>query len=198
MHAGVILEDLPTILTDVAFGWGGTGKGCAMLADGRSRCGWANGDLLLARYHDEEWGVPPADDDGLFEALTLEIFQAGLSWRTVLRKREGFRRAFAGFALPAVAAFTADDIARLLADPRIVRHRGKIEATVHNARALLALQTEVGTIGAWLAALPRDPDAVYAALRPRLAFFGRTTCVSFLQAIGFITPPHEPGCWKVR
>jgi len=153
----------------------------AMSPDGRVRCRWAAGDSLLARYHDLEWGVPPGDDDAHFEALTLEIFQAGLSWRTVLYKREGFRRAFAGFSIPAVAAFSSDDVDRLLLDPSIVRHRAKIEATVHNARALLALQEEAGSFVDWLAGQPADPDAIHAALRPRLAFFGRTTCVSFLE-----------------
>lgn len=167
-----------------------------MWPDGRVRCGWAAGDSLLARYHDLEWGVPPGDDDAHFEALTLEIFQAGLSWRIVLYKREGFRRAFARFSIPAVAAFTPDDVDRLLLDTSIVRHRAKIEATVHNARALLALQEEAGSFVAWLAGQPADPDAIHAALRPRLAFFGRTTCVSFLEAIGKIPPVHDPECWR--
>lgn len=159
------------------------------------RCAWANGDPLLAHYHDAEWGVPPASDDRYFEALSLEIFQAGLSWRTVLHKREHFRHAFARFSIPAVAAFGEDDLARLLNDPGIIRHRQKIAATIANARAVQQIAAEAGSLGGWLIALPDDADAVYRALKPRLAFFGATTCESFLHAVGKIAPPHEPECW---
>ncbi len=102
------------------------------------RCAWADdplGDALMTRYHDEEWGVPAGDDVELFERLALESFQAGLSWRTILRKREAFRRAFGGFRPAVVAGFGAADVARLLADEGIVRNRAKVEATIANARA---------------------------------------------------------------
>lgn len=164
--------------------------------DNRPRCDWANSDALMARYHDEEWGVAPASDDALFEVLSLEIFQSGLSWRTILHKREGFRRAFAGFSIDAVARFNAKDVERLLADPGIVRHRKKIEATIANATALQVIQAESGSLLAWLAALPDDPEAVYTALRPHVTFFGRTTCQSFLEAIGRVPLTHDPRCWR--
>jgi len=107
----------------------------------RTRCEWAaGGDELMLAYHDEEWGVPSHDDRHLFELLTLEGAQAGLSWSTVLRKREGYRRAFAGFDPEAVAALTDDDVERLLADPGIVRNRLKVESTVANGRRVLEVQ----------------------------------------------------------
>lgn len=162
----------------------------------RIRCDWASSDALLARYHDEEWGHPPASDDAYFEVLMLEIFQAGLSWKTVLYKREGFRRAFMGFSIPAVAEFTPDDVERLMADPTIIRNRRKIDAAVANARALQDLQREYGSFAAWLRDAPADPDVIYRSLRSRLSFFGPTICESFLQAVGKIPAVHDPHCWK--
>ena len=104
-------------------------KGLVRGDDGSCRCWWAEGDPLLVAYHDVEWGRPERDDAALFELLTLEAFQSGLAWTTILRKRDGFRRAFAGFDIGRIARFGAADVERLLADPAIVRHRGKIEAT---------------------------------------------------------------------
>ena len=106
----------------------------------RVRCEWAGTDPLMVAYHDDDWGVPTHDDSALFELLTLEGAQAGLSWTTILRKREGYRRAFAGFDPEVVAQFTHADVERLLADSAIVRHRGKIESTIGNAAALLAVR----------------------------------------------------------
>ena len=113
-------------------------------SDGRSRCGWVGRDAEYVRYHDEEWGVPLHGDRALFEKLTLEAFQSGLSWITILRRRPGFRDAFAGFDPAAVASFGEADIERLLADTGIIRNRAKIEATLSNARTLLQLQAEDG------------------------------------------------------
>src|SRR5215813_2767782 len=109
------------------------------------RCEWAGTDPLMVAYHDDEWGTPTHDDTMLFELLTLEGAQAGLSWSTVLRKREGYRRAFAHFDPARVARFTGARVERLLADPGIIRHRGKIEATITNARAFLAVQRGRGS-----------------------------------------------------
>src|SRR5256886_12909119 len=117
-------------------------------ADGIRRCWWSVGDALYERYHDLEWGRPVVDDVRIFEKLCLEGFQSGLSWLTILRKREGFRRAFAGFDIPAVAAFGEGDVERLLADASIVRHRGKIEAVIANARAVLEVQASEGSLAA--------------------------------------------------
>src|SRR5215204_2276200 len=120
-------------------------------SDTRVRCPWGDGgDPAYRAYHDEEWGVPIRDERHLFELLTLEGAQAGLSWLTILRKRDGYRRAFAGFDPAAVARFGPDDVERLLADPGIVRHRGKIESTVDNARAVLVVQAAHGSLDAFV------------------------------------------------
>lgn len=164
----------------------------------RPRCAWVKNDPVLIRYHDEAWGMPPTDDDEAFESLTLEIFQAGLSWRTVLAKRDAFRKAFAGFHVSAVADFDERDVERLLADAGIIRNKQKIEATIANAGAVLTIQQESGSFLDWLNELPADVDTAYLQLRPRFRFFGRTTCESFLEAIGKIPIAHDPGCWKSR
>ena len=114
----------------------------------KSRCEWAGTEPLMVAYHDDEWGVPTHDDAALFELLTLEGAQAGLSWRTILHKREGYRRAFAGFDPATVAAFTDRDVERLLGDAGIVRHRGKIESTINNAQRVLEVQAEPGSFDA--------------------------------------------------
>jgi DNA-3-methyladenine glycosylase I len=166
--------------------------------DARPRCGWGNSDELMVHYHDVEWGRQPGSDDEYFEALTLESFQSGLSWRTILQRREGFREAFVGFSIPVVADFTEQDIETLLGNERIIRHRGKIVAAIHNARAFQDIQQESGSFSAWLDKLPADPDVIHRALKPRLKFFGPTTCVSFLEAVGKVPTPHEDGCWKYQ
>ena len=164
----------------------------------RPRCRWAQGDPLLARYHDEEWGRPIASDDELFGRLMLEVFQAGLSWRTVLYKREALRRAFAGFDPVRVAAFGEEDVRRLLADPALIRNRAKIEAVIANARACLAIRARYGSLQNLLASLPPDVAVVTAELRRWFRFVGPVMVDSFLQAIGRIPPRHEPGCWLVQ
>src|SRR5688500_5249011 len=118
--------------------------------DGLRRCGWSTSDPDYTRYHDDEWGRPLVDDHRLYEKLCLEGFQSGLSWLTILRKREAFRRGFAGFVPAKVAGFSERDITRLLDDASIVRHRGKIEATIANARATLDVQAERGSLAALL------------------------------------------------
>lgn len=176
------------------------------------RCGWPGDDPLLVAYHDTEWGVPVRDEPGLFEALTLESAQSGLSWRTVLARRSGYRRAFLGFDADAVAAFGPDDVERLLADPGIIRHRGKIEATVHNARAVVDLRPAGGLVAlVWdrVGGRPRvrrppssddvpatDPlgDALAADLRAAgFRFVGPTTAYAFCQAVG-VVDDHLVGC----
>ncbi len=181
------------------------------------RCRWATGvDDDYARYHDEEWGRPVADDTRLFEKLCLEGFQSGLSWLTILRKREGFRRAFAGFDIDAVAAFDTADVERLLTDAGIVRHRGKIEAAINNARRARALRDEAGSLAAYVwrfePDLPSRPDrgggevppvpsqsAESVALSKDLkrrgwAFVGPTTMYAFMQSMGLVND-HHPDCW---
>jgi DNA-3-methyladenine glycosylase I len=176
--------------------------------DAVARCWWGADDPLYRRYHDEEWGRPVGDDRGLFEMLTLEGFQAGLSWLTILRKREAFRAAFRDFHLEAVARFNARTVDRLLGDPGIVRHRGKIEATVNNARRAADLIDEVGSLARYVwgfepspASRPRVMDhatllqltgsdeatAMSKDLRRRgWSFVGPTTVYSFMEAVGLV------------
>jgi DNA-3-methyladenine glycosylase I len=183
--------------------------------DGRRRCWWQGQDPLYRAYHDAEWGRPVASDRTLFEKLSLEGFQAGLSWLTILKKRENFRRAFAGFELEAVARFGPADVERLLADPGIVRHRGKIEAVIGNARRALELQAEAGSLAAFvwsfepapetrptrldratLGALAQTPEstALSKALKSRgWRFVGPTTAYAFMQAMGLVND-HLEGC----
>lgn len=158
------------------------------------RCSWAGDDPLYQRYHDEEWGRPVRDDARLFEKLVLEGFQSGLSWLTILRKRENFRRAFAQFNIVEVARFSNADVDRLLRDEGIVRHRGKIESAINNARRALEIASEFGSLSAYLwqwndaAALARD-------LKKRgWTFVGRTTVLSMMEAAGLMNH-HEEGCY---
>jgi DNA-3-methyladenine glycosylase I len=177
--------------------------------DGKHRCHWCIGVAEFLPYHDTEWGYPVDDDIRLFEKLCLEGFQAGLSWRTILAKRENFRRAFAGFDLRSVARFGARDVQRLLKDEGIVRHRGKIEAVINNARRALEMVEREGSLAAWF--WRHEPDAkslgkplaasaseVSAAISKSLkkqgwCFVGPTTVYSFMQAMGLIND-HAEGC----
>lgn len=172
----------------------------------------------MVRYHDEEWGSPCHDDLDLFERLALESFQAGLSWSTILRKREAFRIAFAGFDPRLVARFDARDVERLMGDASIVRNRAKIDATVSNAIAWLALAAEFGSADRYLAAMVPGPprplpatatageiparteasDALSAELRRRgFRFVGSTIVYAFLQSVGLVDD-HLPGCFRYR
>jgi DNA-3-methyladenine glycosylase I len=179
-----------------------------------TRCAWA-GSELLAQYHDREWGVPVHDDRMLFEFITLEGAQAGLSWETVLKKRARYQEAFAGFDPAKVARFTPTRVERLLQDPGIIRHRGKIESTIANARAVLALQREFGSLDRYLwgfvdgkpivnrprstAEVPaRTPlsDVLSKDLRRRgFGFVGSTICYAFMQAVGMVDD-HAVGCFR--
>ena len=182
--------------------------------DGVVRCAWGvEGDPLYRAYHDEEWGRPSRDERHLFEMLVLEGAQAGLSWSTILRKREGYRRAFAGFDPAVVAGFGEDDVARLLADPGIVRNRLKVESAIANARAVLALRDAGGSLVDLLwgfvggAPLDRRPAnlgelpaetaesrAMSRELKRRgFRFVGPTVCYAFMQATGLVND-HVVGC----
>jgi DNA-3-methyladenine glycosylase I len=179
------------------------------------RCPWAGDDPLYVAYHDEEWGVPLRDDRALYELLVLEGFQAGLSWITVLRKREAFRRAFDGFDPESVARLAPRRIAALLRDPGIIRHRGKVEAAVANARAYLALRKEEGSFArfAWsfVGGAPRvnaprsmadvpaetvESRALSKALRARgFSFVGPKSCYAFMQSAGLVND-HLTSCFR--
>jgi len=157
------------------------------------RCAWAELSPALGAYHDREWGRPVRGDAKLFERITLEGAQAGLSWATILAKRPAYRRAFANFVPERVARFTARDERRLLADAGIVRNRAKIRSAIVNARAYLALRDEVGSVSAWLATFD-DAAALSKALRARgFTFVGPTIAESVLQAIG-VLDGHVRGC----
>jgi len=180
------------------------------------RCWWCGTDPLYVRYHDEEWGRPVRDDRRLFEKVCLEGFQAGLSWLTILRKRDNFRRAFAEFDIDRVARFTARDVARLLKDEGIVRHRGKIESTINNAKRARELRDEFGSLAAYfwdwqpapgtrpkrltkelLVTLSTSQESVALSkdLRKRgWTFVGPTTIYAFMQAMGLVND-HVDGCF---
>jgi len=188
---------------------------CAMSVALPVRCPWAGiADPEYQRYHDEEWGVPMSDDRALFEKLVLEGFQSGLSWLTILKKRDNFRRAFHGFEPQRVARYGARDIARLMADPGIVRNRSKIDATIANARAMLAL-TEHGSLAEFLwgfldgrprinrhrsfktvPALTETSEAMSRGLKARgFRFVGPTTIYAFMQSTGMVND-HIIACHR--
>ena len=157
------------------------------------RCPWADHDPAMRSYHDREWGRPVREDAALFERISLEGAQAGLSWSTVLQKRPAYRAAFAGFRPERVARFTARDERRLLGDAGIVRNRAKIRSAIGNARAYLDLRDEVGSVADWLGTFD-DPAKLSKALRSRgFSFIGPTIAESILQAIDAIDG-HAPGC----
>lgn len=188
----------------------------AFVPDGRSRCGWVHkGNALYFQYHDEEWGVPVRADRKHFEFLILEGAQAGLSWSTILNKREGYRRAFADFDPGRVARFTPARIAKILKDPGIVRNRLKVEGAVTNARAFLAVQKEFGSFDAYVwrfvggkplqrrrrgmkdvPATSRESDALSEDLRRRgFKFVGSTVIYAHMQAVGMVND-HAIGCFR--
>lgn len=175
--------------------------------DGRPRCYWCAGSPDYLDYHDREWGFPVADDRRLFEKLSLETFQSGLSWRTILMKRDNFRAAFANFEIERIADFTEADVERLLADAGIVRHRGKIEATINNARQARKLVAQEGSLAAYVwrheapnptrwRAVSSTPESVALSkdLKKRgWAFVGPTTVYAFMQAMGLVND-HAEDC----
>lgn len=186
--------------------------GTTLGEDGVRRCPWAGAAGMMRDYHDTEWGVRVDDERGLFERLCLEGFQAGLSWATVLRKRPRFREVFAGFDVDAVAAMGDDDVERLLGDPGIIRHRGKIEATLRNARATVALRPEPGLVGLVESHRPAaDPEPHTPAEVPTVSpestalskelrrhgfgFVGPTTMHALMEATGLVDT-HLVGCHR--
>ena len=178
-------------------------------ADGLDRCWWGQGDKQYERYHDTEWGFPQGDDHRLFEKICLEGFQSGLSWLTILRKRENFRLAFAGFDPKVVAVFGDTDVERLLGDAGIVRHRGKIEATINNAQRAMEMVDEHGSIAAYFWSYEPQrrvpPSEIPATTEVSVAlskdlkkrgwkFVGPTTAYAFMQAMGLVND-HLEGCY---
>lgn len=183
--------------------------------DDRIRCAWCGADPLYVRYHDEEWGVPVHDDRHLFEMLNLEGAQAGLSWITILRKREGYRKAFSNFDATRIVRYKPEKLEKLRQDAGIVRNRLKISAVVDNARAYLAVQKEFGSFDRYIWGFvdgkpivnhftklsqvpPKTPlsDAMSKDLKKRgFRFVGSTICYAFMQAVGMVDD-HMADCWK--
>jgi DNA-3-methyladenine glycosylase I len=183
--------------------------------DGLARCAWLNNDPLYIEYHDTEWGVARHGDQEMFERIALEGFQAGLSWITILKRREGFRAAFHGFDLERVAAMNQDDVERLMLDPGIIRNRAKILSTIKNANTILEMRANGESISElvwsfappadrrvrpadgfeWVATTP-ESDALSIELRRRgFSFVGSTTMYALMQATGFVND-HAPGCFR--
>ena len=181
--------------------------------DGKVRCWWCGDDPLYVAYHDDEWGRVVHDDTKLFEKICLEGFQSGLSWLTILRKRENFRRAFFGFDAARVAQFDESDVARLVADAGIIRHRGKIESTINNARRYVELVAEFGSLDRFVwqfttsepegdrSAPPGIPSQTPSSTRMSKelkrrgwSFVGPTTMYAFMQSVGVVND-HLDGCW---
>lgn len=188
------------------------GTGVVVGDDGVARCPWGDSDAVMRAYHDDEWGQPVSGESAYFERLTLEAFQSGLSWRTILLKRPAFRAAFAGFDADQVAAYDEGDVARLMADAGIVRNRMKVEATLTNARATVALRDHGGLVdlveqhrpAAWRAPAttadlqPSTPEssALSRALKKAgFAFVGPTTMHALMEAIGLVDD-HLQGCHR--
>jgi DNA-3-methyladenine glycosylase I len=185
------------------------------LKNERHRCPWCGGDPFYIDYHDREWGVPVHDDSRLFEMLVLEGAQAGLSWLTILRKRDNYRKAFSNFEISKVAAFSNEDYNRLLADPGIVRNRLKIRSAITNAQCALHIQEEFGSFASYLWRfvddLPRQnrwetmaqvpartdqSDVMSKQLKKRgFNFVGSTICYAFMQAVGMVND-HLPDCFR--
>ena len=190
-------------------------EGVVVGEDGVARCSWGAGSDEYRRYHDEEWGFPVVDDQRLFEKLCLEGFQVGLSWLTILRKREGFRRAFAGFDFAEVSRFGPGDVERLLGDASIVRHRGKIGSTINNAQRCMELVEAEGSLASYVWGFEPVPEtrSTHVTLAERRdntqtaesralakdlkkrgwTFVGPTTVYAFMQAMGLVND-HLEGC----
>jgi DNA-3-methyladenine glycosylase I len=185
--------------------------------DEKTRCDWCLGSVEMTRYHDEEWGTPVHDDRKLFEFLILEGAQAGLSWATILKRREGYRAAFDQFDAKKIARYDRRKVATLLADPGIIRNRLKVESTIKNAQAFLKVREEFGSFDAFLwrwvdgkpqvnrprtrgdiPARSKISDALSAALRERgFNFVGSTICYAFMQAVGMVDD-HVAGCFRAQ
>ena len=180
--------------------------------DGLTRCSWPNKDSVYIHYHDTEWGVPVVDDDALFERLSLEGFQAGLSWITILKRREGFRKAFRGFEIKKVAKLTEDDVERLMLDEGIIRNRAKILSTISNAKLCLGLDRPLSEI-IWghapatsanlasaqsfevVTASPESESLSKELRKLGFSFVGPTTMYALMQSIGMVND-HAPGCFR--
>ncbi|MBS1688785.1 MAG: DNA-3-methyladenine glycosylase I [Bacteroidetes bacterium] len=188
-----------------------------MCAKNITRCSWPGDDELMQQYHDEEWGVPLYDDKKLFEFMVLDAFQAGLSWKTILHRREGFRKAFSNFDVKKVAKYDEQKIDELMQDASIIRHRGKIAGTVKNAQLFISLQKEHGSFAKYIwqftegkpivntrtgdgqiPATSKESDAMSKALKKLgFTFTGSTICYAFMQAAGMVND-HLTSCYRYK
>ena len=161
------------------------------------RCGWCGQDPILTDYHDKEWGKVIKDDDQLFERMTMEVFQAGLSWKIVLVKRDAFRKAFSGFEISKVARYGEKQIDRLMNDKAIIRNQRKILATIHNAKALLNVQKEYGSFFKFIKQLDIENNTV-KEMKKHFKFMGEETVKCFLMGCGRVAAPHEKKCYLYK
>ncbi|MEK7264043.1 MAG: DNA-3-methyladenine glycosylase I [Bacteroidota bacterium] len=164
----------------------------------RKRCKWTLEDPRMERYHDEVWGFPAKNDNELFERMTQQIFQAGLSWKTIWYREKAFKKAFDKFSIKKVAAYTEKDKQRLLSDATIIRNKAKIEATLENAKRILALQKEFGSFQKFLDGIPNDLLQCQKEMKGRFKFMGPEITRMFVMNIGKIEDTHEEGCWRAK
>lgn len=162
----------------------------------RQRCKWSEGDPLLEAYHDFEWGVPPGSDDELFERMSMQIFQAGLSWKLILKKRKGIQKAFDGFKITEVAAYNDDKFRELLNNKEIIRNKQKIKSVMQNAKSVMEIQQEFGSFFAFINILPPKLSELQSEMRKRFKFMGPEITRMFVFNIGKIPPPHDSQCWR--
>lgn len=163
----------------------------------KSRCAWCGNDPVLTEYHDKEWGKVIKDDDKLFERMTMEVFQAGLSWKIVLLKREAFRKAFAGFEVSKVARYGTKQIDRLMNDSSIIRNQRKILATIYNAKAIQNIQKEQGSFYKFIKQLDTSNDTV-KEMKKYFKFMGVETVKCFLTGCGRVEAPHDKNCYLFK
>ncbi|OFW79158.1 MAG: hypothetical protein A2201_12500 [Alicyclobacillus sp. RIFOXYA1_FULL_53_8] len=163
--------------------------------DDRNRCNWVT-DPVLSAYHDEEWGQLPTTDNRWFECLILETFQAGLSWKTILNKRQGFRSAYAGFVVDKVASFGEQEVDKLLGDPGIVRNRRKIHASIENARVAQEKIAQYGSLDAYFRSFLSKTEDLLRELQTSFRAVGPVTAESIAIATGLMAAPHDEHCWK--
>ncbi len=162
----------------------------------KSRCEWAEGDPLMEDYHDTEWGFPANNDNELLERLSLQVFQAGLSWKIILYRRKAFYSAFSKFEIAKVAKYGDTEVERLRTDKSIIRNKLKILATIENAKRILRLQKEFGSFQLYLDQIPNDLTSLQQELKKIFKFVGPEIARMFVMNLGIIEVPHDPTCWR--
>lgn len=168
------------------------------ISEKKQRCKWTQEDPRMERYHDEVWGFPAKNDNELFERMTQQIFQAGLSWKTIWYREKAFKKSFDKFSVKKVAAYSEKDKARLLNDETIIRNKAKIEATLENAKRILLIQKECGSFQKFLDAIPNDLAQCQKEMKGRFKFMGPEITKMFVMNIGKIEDTHEEGCWREK